>query len=966
VIPAIPTLVDPRRSAHATLRGYLYQACLGVVRWLDLADGEALLCEGDEDLDRLLRGSGVSEQVKAYSGRLGIADQAVVDSLRQFLRSYVVLKKRGETRRFLFTTTAGQRRSRKGGLDFDLLAAWQKGNRSSKVCAAVRTLLIKGKKVPAWLAEPVEYLKAKRGWPGFLDAVEWHFGAHELKDLRDVIEKKLSAFPALPADLFRDRLMEAVLAASAQPEVQDRLLTRKDLLGLVDKARTELAEWAKSPPAVRLRRVFDELDEIDKLLEDNTADLPANPSPGKLLTADYEVIPFEEAGRRGELDVLEAWCKSADPRSVLLLTGEGGSGKTRLAIEWCRRLRHRGWHAGFLRTDRKKEELDPLLEGVAPRLIVIDYAETRLAVAEPLLYKMGIDPHRGGPQVRLLLLARRAGDWWTRLTIGKEGREIEDLLARSPQPHPVAPLVPVAQERRKAYDTAVTAFALELGKPVPAAPPAPDLEKKDFERVLYLHMAALAAVDGRSIGSAAETLAQTLNHERRFWHGQVDEMGLDRSLTESVQAAFGQAVAALTLVGGTADEPQTRTLLGRVLDEFPTRPDLAKAILKRLRQMYRSAGDGRFLEPLQPDILGEELVAEILQRDSPLLDKLLDGATPEEGRGVLIVLTRLAQRRPEAEEWLRAAFCGRLEALAENALEVAVETGDPIGLVLAQEIERSSDEDLVERLMDRCSEDRYLGSVPLREVHLAATAKKRDLFAARHNLLSSPPEEVLIERARLANNLGIRRRDLGRRKEALKATEEAVDIYRDLAVRRPDAFRPDLAASLNNLGPMLRDLGRREEALKATEEAVAIYRDLAVRRPDAFRPDLAGSLNNLGTMLSDLGRREEALKATEEAVALRRDLAGRRPDAFLPDLAGSLNSLGIRLRDLGRREEALKATEEAVRILAPFFLRYPPAFGPLMKIVVRNYREQSEEAGQAPDEELLRPIVEILTAGEEG
>jgi hypothetical protein len=62
VIPAIPTLVDPKRSAHATLRGYLYQACLGVVRWLDLADGEALLCEGDEDLDRLLRGGGVSEQ----------------------------------------------------------------------------------------------------------------------------------------------------------------------------------------------------------------------------------------------------------------------------------------------------------------------------------------------------------------------------------------------------------------------------------------------------------------------------------------------------------------------------------------------------------------------------------------------------------------------------------------------------------------------------------------------------------------------------------------------------------------------------------------------------------------------------------------------------------------------------------------------------------------------------------------
>jgi hypothetical protein len=328
VIPAIPTLVDPKRSAHATLRGYLYQACLGVVRWLDLADGEALLCEGDEDLDRLLRDGVVNEQVKAYSGRLGIADQAVVESLRQFLRTYVTLKNRGETRRFLFTTTAEPRRSRKGGLDFDLLAAWQKGDRSPKTCKAVRKLLIQGKKIPAWLAEPVADLDAGQGWPGFLDAVEWHFGAPDLDRLRADILGKLSAFPTLPADLFRDRLVEAVLAASVQPEVKDRLLTREDLTRLVDRSHTELAEWAKSRAADRIRKVFDELAEIGKLLHDNTADLPPNPAPGKLLTAAYEVIPFEEEGRRGELDVLERWCKSADPRSVLLLTGEGGAGKT--------------------------------------------------------------------------------------------------------------------------------------------------------------------------------------------------------------------------------------------------------------------------------------------------------------------------------------------------------------------------------------------------------------------------------------------------------------------------------------------------------------------------------------------------------------------------------------------------------------------------------------------------------------
>jgi tetratricopeptide (TPR) repeat protein len=64
----------------------------------------------------------------------------------------------------------------------------------------------------------------------------------------------------------------------------------------------------------------------------------------------------------------------------------------------------------------------------------------------------------------------------------------------------------------------------------------------------------------------------------------------------------------------------------------------------------------------------------------------------------------------------------------------------------------------------------------------------------------------------------------------------------------------------------LSDLGRREEALAAAQEAVDIYRDLARARPEAFTPDLAMSLNNLANCLSALGRREEALAAAQEAV----------------------------------------------------------------------------------------------------
>ena len=56
----------------------------------------------------------------------------------------------------------------------------------------------------------------------------------------------------------------------------------------------------------------------------------------------------------------------------------------------------------------------------------------------------------------------------------------------------------------------------------------------------------------------------------------------------------------------------------------------------------------------------------------------------------------------------------------------------------------------------------------------------------------------------------------------------------------------DAPVSLNNQSNRLAALGRREDAVAAITEAVAIYRELAVARPEAFRPDLAGSLTSLG------------------------------------------------------------------------------------------------------------------------
>jgi hypothetical protein len=74
---------------------------------------------------------------------------------------------------------------------------------------------------------------------------------------------------------------------------------------------------------------------------------------------------------------------------------------------------------------------------------------------------------------------------------------------------------------------------------------------------------------------------------------------------------------------------------------------------------------------------------------------------------------------------------------------------------------------------------------------------------------------------------------------------EAVQIRRRLATTSPATFVPDLGALLHNLSIRLSEMGGHGEALAATEEAVQVFRQLAAVNRAAFEHRSAESLNNL-------------------------------------------------------------------------------------------------------------------------
>ena len=164
--------------------------------------------------------------------------------------------------------------------------------------------------------------------------------------------------------------------------------------------------------------------------------------------------------------------------------------------------------------------------------------------------------------------------------------------------------------------------------------------------------------------------------------------------------------------------------------------------------------------------------------------------------------------------------------------------------------------------------------------------------------------------------------------EALAPSQEAADLYRELAVANPAVYLPDLAGSLRNLGSLLSELGRGEDALGPSQEAVTTLRRLAEENPVVYLPDLARSQNVLCALLAGAGRWEEALAFCHEAADLYQRLVEANRAVYLPDLAASLRNLGSLLWEAGRREEALAPSQEALAIWRHLAVAKPVVYLP--------------------------------------
>jgi hypothetical protein len=501
-----------------------------------------------------------------------------------------------------------------------------------------------------------------------------------------------------------------------------------------------------------------------------------------LLRPENRIVRFWQ---RPELNALLEFCQAGNPVGISLVTGGGGSGKTRLALQLCELLLHEGWVPLWVRPGAEYKAVGAAIMSGQPCVLVVDYAEARDALVQ-LIQDVVSAPT--GTTIRVVLLARSLGKWWEDL-ISSPGLDIRRFLDEAS----LVTLRPLTSGEltQTIFDNALAAFARRLQVPTPEA----KLSLAESNTVfLVVHAAALLVVldeaaegASREPRSVSDILDGILQHEAGYWTANARKRGLN------LDHEVFRLVLALQSLVGAADQAEIGDLLALI-------PDLADSSERRwqaarwLNDVYPAgsatidaSGQESGAWPF-PDVLSDHLMVGELGTHPDLVRSIFERINEEQALRAFRVLVRAANTQAGALSIVKIAFTANPEALGKAILLVAPE----INSVIIHKLQ---------------------GVLFATDYSIGSHAGSGGPSARRH----------AIERGT---------------RDAVAAVDEGIQIQRRLATGQLDTVLQDLAATLTNQARSFANAKRWSEASAALGEAINIYRLLSSGQPDGLLPGL--------------------------------------------------------------------------------------------------------------------------------
>jgi predicted ATPase/class 3 adenylate cyclase len=622
-----------------------------------------------------------------------------------------------------------------------------------------------------------------------------------------------------------------------------------------------------------------DLDRPERICELRHADLPAELPPLASLEAYRHNLPLRLTAFVGREREMAALRELLGGTRLLTLTGAGGSGKTRLALELAAALLD-GYPDGVwlaelaglvdpalvpsatalalgVRERPGQAVLDTLVEALRPRrlLLVLDNCEHLLEASAELVTTL----LRGCPEVRVLATSR------------------EPLRAEGETTWTVPP----------------------LGLPGIDGRPVGDLAGSDAVRLFVARAAAarpgfaLTEQTGPAVAEVCRRL-DGIPLALELAAARVRALSVEQ-IAARLNGPFGTGDRGLSLLGpGSRTAPDRHRTLRAAIDwsHDLLEPD-ERALFARLAPF---AG-GFTLEAAEAAGAGGAIAADqVLELLGRLVDKSLVLAEPGAGGTprfrLLETIRAYALERVAGsgdEEATRRRHAAFFLALAERA---EVELTGPRQQAWLEQLEGEHDNlraSLGWCLANREAESALrLASALWRfwQVHGYLSEGRKWLDGALAIGRAGAPPMLL---AKASNAAGALAAFCGDYEAAAAFLEESV------AVRREQGDQSNLARSLANLGIVARRQGDHARATALYEES------LALRRALGDRWGIASALLNVGMVARDQGDLARATTALEESLGLSRELA----DTY--GIANALNHLASVSRAQGdlRRARAL-------------------------------------------------------------
>ncbi|KAF7318980.1 DUF2235 domain-containing protein [Mycena chlorophos] len=150
---------------------------------------------------------------------------------------------------------------------------------------------------------------------------------------------------------------------------------------------------------------------------------------------------------------------------------------------------------------------------------------------------------------------------------------------------------------------------------------------------------------------------------------------------------------------------------------------------------------------------------------------------------------------------------------------------------------------------------------------------------------------------------------------ALAAIREAVGLQKQLGDRiEKDRSEPRLADGLQNLAARALLAGVYDEALDASQQALQLARDLALRNPATFTASLINILYTHANVLCELERYAEAYDLVVECDNIGQDMQSESLFTTLEAGAAYMSTRARCLLGLARREEGVRGLIEGLRL----------------------------------------------------